>query len=319
MTDLIDLVQQQSIDDNIVELFEVSLNNSNVTVYLTVGLDINDKNIYFPNKEGTALNEYIPLPCRIEGAELRNDGPANRPKFSIINLVNIGRNLTNNSDGDSDEESWKDILEANGILKPEDICGSTLVHRKTLLKNTFRVGDTPASPIEFPTRKYLIDRVLAENAITVSYELIAPFDLEKVKLPSRIIVGKYCPWKYQGVAIDGDERSGCTYTKGPQAQYFDIDDNAITNIGTYTELNAYSPGDIVKYPTTGFVKIWECILTKPSGVTKTPVEGSRYWKRIDICGKTLNSCKVRFQGTGPNEDRSIELPFGGFPGTRKLG
>ena len=320
MTDTIDVVQLQDIDDSVIDLFEITLNNSTTTLYFTEGLDINSQNIYFPNKEGTDLNEYLPLPCRIEGAELRSDGPANRPKFSIANLVNIGRGYQNNSNGDSDETTWKDILEEYSITKPEDICGSTIVHRRTFFKNTSRVGDTPAVPIEFPSRKYLVDRVLGENALTVSYELVAPFDLERVKLPGRIIVGKYCPWKYQGLAIDGDERSGCTYTKGPQRQYFDIDDNAIINILTYSATGTtYYPGDKVKYPTTGFVKIWECIREKPSAETKNPVEGSMYWKRIDICGKTLNSCKVRFQGTGPNEDRSVELPFGGFPGTRKLG
>ena len=60
-------------------------------------------------------------------------------------------------------------------------------------------------------------------------------------------------------------------------------------------------------------------------------EASHYWnankKRTGngtynyVCGKTLNSCKIRYQGVDSNGDpvnRLIPLPFGGFPGTRKF-
>ena len=168
----------------------------------------------------------------------------------------------------------------------------------------------------------MLERIKSESAVLVSYELVSPFDLERVRLPSRIVIGKYCPWKYQGIAIDGHEGSGCTYSNtNDQTTFFDIDDNEITGITSgYIAQQSYPVGTKIKFPTTGFVKIWESI-KDPSGATAAPTEGSRYWKRIDVCGKTLNSCKVRYQGVDTDGDpltRATPLPFGGFPGTRKF-
>ena len=49
MTDLIDTVQLQEIDDSYVELFDVTL-PSGTKVYLINGLDDGQNNIYFPQK-----------------------------------------------------------------------------------------------------------------------------------------------------------------------------------------------------------------------------------------------------------------------------
>ena len=62
-----------------------------------------------------------------------------------------------------------------------------------------------------------------------------------------------------------------------------------------------------------------------------PGDNSYYWARFDSCGKTVNSCKQRFQGLPINpsstdklcvpsavQDTSKHLYFGGFPGTAKF-
>lgn len=328
MTDIIDTVQLQSIDDSLVDLFEITLqNSSSVDVRFVSGLANGVDNVYFPSLDGQSLHEYVALPCSISNIETSSGGASNRPTFEIANLISLGRSIENNSDGSNDEQTWQDILQSKNIAKPEDILGAKLTYRRTLFKNTYRVSDvsgwTTTAPIEFPKATYIMERVRGENSLVVSYELISPFDLQSVKLPNRTIVGKYCPWKYQGIAIDQDERSGCTYpTDGSvQSKFFDINDNEITSISTgYTAQASYSAGTKIKYPTSGFVKIWE-VLVNPAGLNAPPVEGSRYWKRIDVCGKTLNSCKVRYQGVDSNGDpvnRLIPLPFGGFPGTRKF-
>lgn len=327
MTDLIDTVQLQSINDSLIEFFEITLPGStSIDLRLVSGLDDGSANIYFPTADGTALNEYIAIPIEMTGIEIQSDGAQNRPVLNIANLVSLGRTVSNNSDGTNDEQTWQEILEANSVAKPEDILGSRINYRRTLYKNTYRSSDvagwSTTLPIEFPKSTFVLERIKSETPLLVSYELVSPFDIERVKLPSRIIIGKYCPWKYQGIAIDGDERSGCTYPNtNDQTKFFDIDDNEITGIGSgYTSQQSYAVGTKIKYPTTGFVKIWEAI-KNPSGVNAPPTEGSRYWKRIDICGKTLNSCKVRYQGVDANGDplqRLTPLPFGGFPGTRKF-
>ena len=62
----------------------------------------------------------------------------------------------------------------------------------------------------------------------------------------------------------------------------------------------------------------------------TPENGSSYWNRGDVCGKLLQSCKMRYQAIGstsatgqnllPSDllDTSKILPFGAFPGSRKF-
>lgn len=70
--------------------------------------------------------------------------------------------------------------------------------------------------------------------------------------------------------------------------------------------------------------IYEAQIAVPANIN--PTAGTLYWKRIDVCGKRLNSCKIRFQGntslTNPVDidndlDNSKPLPFGGYPGTQK--
>ncbi len=328
MPDIIDTVQLQSIDDSLVELFEITLpDSSNVDIRLVSGLAEGSSNIYFPSLDGTSLHEYVALPASIENIEIDSSGAANRPMFQIANLISLGRAIENDGDGVDDEETWQQVLQNNSIDIPEDILGSRLTYRKTLLKNTYKVADlsgwSTTLPVEFPKSTFIMDRIKGENSVFVSYELSSPFDLERLKLPSRIIIGKYCTWKYQGIAIDGDQRSGCTYPTSDSAQpkFFDIEDEELTGITSgYVSGQSYSTGTLIKYPTSGFVKIWEA-LANPSGVTAPPTEGSRYWKRVDICGKTLKSCKVRFQGVDTNGDpvnRAVLLPFGAFPGTRKF-
>lgn len=323
MTDIIPAVQQQSIDDSLVDLFELTISGLS-TLYLTSGLDVNDKNLYFPTEDGTSLNEYIAIPISMSNMELKSDGPQNRPTLTVANLISLGRGIANNADGDSDETLWATILQDAGLTKPEDLVGSSVVYRRTLLKNTYRQTDvagwTTTLPKEFPPSKYLIDRVLGEQSTIVSFELTSPFDVEGVKIPGRIIIGKYCPWEYQGIAIRGDESSGCTwsYKESEQANFYDIDDQIITKPSAYSNASSYSVGDLASTTdaVTDRYRIWRCINPKPAGISADPRTNPGYWERHDLCGKTLSACKVRFQG--PNEVRNIPLPFGAFPGTKKF-
>jgi len=337
MTDIIDTVQVQSVADSLINLFEITLKGQTTPlVYATSGLDENSKNIYFPTTDGTSLEEYIAMPIGISEITLSADGPQNRPTLTMGNLITLGRTLVSNADGDSDETTWSKILEANNIVKPEDMIGSTVIHRRTLLKKTYRETDvagwTTTLPNEFPSMKYIIDRLSTETAMAVAYELASPFDLEGVKVPGRVVVGKYCPWKYQGIAIDGiNGGSGCSwgFTTG-QGSFYDINDNLITNnissIPTYSAASSYSVGNKVKTLTTvgsdSWVRIYECLKAVSVAADYPPETSRSYWTRIDVCGKLISSCKVRFHGTdgtGESSGSSIRpLPFGGFPGTRKF-
>jgi len=75
--------------------------------------------------------------------------------------------------------------------------------------------------------------------------------------------------------------------------------------------------------------IWKCRLAHTSATTNKPVNRSSFWVRGDICGKELGSCAIRYGaqrakvGTlefapSGEEDSSVSLPFGAFPGTDRF-
>ena len=75
--------------------------------------------------------------------------------------------------------------------------------------------------------------------------------------------------------------------------------------------------------------IWYCTTAHTSSTSNAPALSSSYWRREELCGKTLNSCKCRYQGKvlAPLEDASVPtsnrstnqiLPFGSFPGMERF-
>ena len=76
--------------------------------------------------------------------------------------------------------------------------------------------------------------------------------------------------------------------------------------------------------------VWRALIPNQKSDNITPENGSSYWNRGDVCGKLLQSCKMRYQAIGstsatgqnllPSDllDTSKILPFGAFPGSRKF-
>ena len=260
MTDLIDTVQKTALDDAFIELFDVELkykNSSNVIVteliHLTDGLEIDGSNLWMPyeSSPGTFIwAEYLACPIMIEGISIDSSGAASRPTLSIANIASMARSTNisgypypatrTDSDGNENETNIDDILKDLGIIKNEDVLGSIVTYRKTLLKNTFvkatdttvtpnvdrwyaqdhptksgtsgtnyTVNSAPA-PIEFPEQKFVLDRVATETNLLVSFELANPLDVQGLQIPNRYVIGKYCPWAYKGVAT-GSVKSGCPW------------------------------------------------------------------------------------------------------------
>ena len=263
MVDLIDTVQDQEIDDAYLELFDINLRwvNSSGTiqtdrVHLVDGLDNDNLNLWMPyDNAGTLVwAEYIACPIEISGVAMSAAGAAARPTLTIANVVSLVRNISgydgpSYGDGNSDETNFSGggsyngdantILSELNIAKNEDILGSTVTHRKTLRKNTYvQISGTKytyedrstavtgiPTPKEFPSGKYVLDRISAENNIMVEFELSSPFDVQGVKIPNRYVIGKYCPWDYRGAAgTPNSVKSGCTWNGGG----FTIDNNPTT-------------------------------------------------------------------------------------------
>jgi len=309
MTDLIDVVQDQEIDDAIVELFEFTLPSTTV-VYLFKGLQSGLNSVFFPTKDGSALNEYVAIPLELKGISVSSSGAANRPTLSIANIPSLTRSIESNETTLQDiaREETELVLSDEGIYKNEDFLGTRVVYRCTLESHLKESGDAASLPIEFPSQTYIIDRVASENSLIVDFELANVFDLEGVTLPFRQINGRYCPWEYQG--HHKNKNGGCTWPLDSRDRFYDKNDNLITAPLAYDSESSYAAGNKVLTEENGHKIIWEAVRTVPVG--KSPLIHPSYWKRLDVCGKLISSCKVRFQ----NGDTTKELPFGGFPGTR---
>ena len=340
MSDIIDTVQLQETAESLVTLFEITLPSGTVA-YFFDGLDDGTNNIYFPEKTITnsayVLKEYIAIPIGIEGIESSSSGASNRPTLSVANIPILSRSISSNSDGADDEKNILDILNSEGITNNEDLLTSKVVIRRTLFGKTYTssASNPSAAPIEFPSQTYIIDRVSAENNIMVQFELANPMDIEGVMLPSRVVIGKYCPWRYQGHFLPNStgtssKDGGCTWALDSNGRFFDKDDNVITkNISSIPTYNAATTnttralGYKTKTITNGHTEIWQTIRVVPAEASNgqyNPRSSKAYWQRLDVCGKTLNSCKIRFQGN--NTDDSLNsvfvLPFGGFPGAKQF-
>jgi len=336
-------LQSQEVSDALIELYELEL-SSTTTLYFHAGVDETLSDIEYDG------NTYIALPLILDGIEASSDGATNRPTLTVANVTNI----------------FKAALSDEGF-DFEDLIGKRITRRQTLEKYL------STAQYEFPKKVYLLDRISSQNNVLVSFELSAPFDVSGIRIPNRVVVGKYCSWLYQG--YDTAEKGGCTWTQASSLNYngtnyeafFDIDDRPLIEFGlvtfsswvsgTYalddfvshagktwrsqTDTNTDTPGAsinwkeviewtqwdlLVSYSVGAYVKsgnnIWKALR---ASTNNTPVTGSLYWTRVDYCGKTLNSCKCRFQFKPTTEGvaSSIKetdkvLPFGAFPGSVKF-
>ena len=329
MTELIELAQKHDPGSELISLFELTFNST--TLYFHPGLDENLDELYFEDRTSPyKIREYRPFPIEMTGVEYNADGVTNRPTLTIANVTTLFSTLL---DG----------------LTNEDLIGASVVVRQTLAKyletsSTYSNNSGNGGlPIEFPIKKFNLDRVSGETSLAVTFEVSSPYDLEGIKIPNRQLIGKYCSWVYQGNA-NGDG-GGCTwkadstieYPNGADTMvshkaYFDADDNPLVpasqltatvaaghsgaksytawaNSTTYT-LDTTDPivDVLVEHSNT----VWKLLKTHTSTTDKAPEAKSIYWIRAEVCGKKLSSCKCRFQFT-PNAAATANS----FPKTAK--
>ena len=299
MTDIIDTVQQQEIVDSagnadtLLELFDISLPGyapgaAAGNYYLVKGLDDDGTDtVEFGQKE------YLAIPIELTGIEAKASGAIARPSLSVANLPVLTKNK-------GDKETTLEEITSGTIGNLDvpfesnyELIGTRVTHRHVYLSDC---NTNTASPAQFPSHTYYIDRIESENALSVTFELASPLDVEGVKIPHRSVIGQYCSWRYQGRVLG--HGGGCTwrYKESEQHSFFRSDDTKITGtINAWSNSGNYTVGNIVKttHGTTQEVQIWEAVF---NNTNKNPDTQRKYWKRIDLCGKTLNSCKIRFQG-----------------------
>lgn len=126
---------------------------------------------------------FEPMALEVSGLEMRSDGKASAPTFSIAN--NIG--------------GIQGAVSAY-CLQFGDFAGAKLKVITTLAKyldaENFSTGNPTASN-EAKEQLWYIEQKTSENAQAVTFELSNPIDFEGLKIPVRQI-SNYCHWEYRG-------------------------------------------------------------------------------------------------------------------------
>jgi lambda family phage minor tail protein L len=266
-------VQTQEIDSALVILFELTLPNGTVMRFHP-GVDEDLTNVQFRDRTANSSDEYValtysPMPMIMDGLDYQADGASTRPSVTVANIGTL-------------------FSSGLGDYTNDDLIGQRILRRQTLRK--YLVGGSEDSginsaPIEFRAQEYVIDRIASEDSIAIVFELAAPYDLENIQLPRRVVVGKYCSWQYQG--HDTNRTGGCTWAKDSVVNYqgtngtyshnayFDADDSPLITaevaFAAYAAGTAYTEVDYVTHDS----KYWQCII---AGTGNTPADNSSFWK-----------------------------------------
>ena len=125
---------------------------------------------------------FEPMALEVSGLEMRSDGKASAPTFSMAN--NIG--------------GIQNAVSAL-CLQFGDFAGAKLKVITTLAKyldaENFSTGNPTASN-EAKEQLWYIEQKTSENANAVTFELSNPIDFEGLKIPVRQI-SNYCAWEYR--------------------------------------------------------------------------------------------------------------------------
>lgn len=154
--------------------------------------DVGDEKVWMRNIIWQG-ETFEPMPLEVSGLEMRSDGKASAPTFSMAN--NIG--------------GIQNAVSAL-CLQFGDFAGAKLKVITTLAKyldaENFSAGNSTASN-EAKEQLWYIEQKTSENASAVTFELSNPIDFEGLKIPVRQI-SNYCHWCAMG-NFRGEE---CQYT-----------------------------------------------------------------------------------------------------------
>ena len=176
--------------------------------------------------------DYISFPITTEGFEMNSAGTLPTPTLTISSV-----------DGLEDNASFS-LLKSN-FINLENFVGAKVTRIRTFAKflDADQNGDTiegvgleADQHAEFPRDVFFIERKSGENKNSIQFELSSIFDLQNLKLPSRVIYANRCPWAYRG--------EGCCYeyktdTDGPTSE--DNQTGISGSFGHNAELPNFAP------------------------------------------------------------------------------
>lgn len=264
-------------DEAIVSLYELELFSGTEPLYFHS--ENTEDIIKFNN--GTGLQDYEAFPILMEGIELRGDGAQPRPKVKIPNVESLFLSNSKFNDG------LGAFREGGSDFQIEDLIGKRLTRRQTLSKYV-QVGNGPAptNAFQLPKATYVIDRISGKTSLFIELELASPFDLQNIKVPSRAVTGKYCPWIYKALTTDAtddefDVKSACHWQslRNNALLFFTIDNEPVVHtslLGT----TAYSSGATFNQSSIAFINN-QYFQSMKDNNTATPSETDKInWRRI---------------------------------------
>lgn len=279
--------------------------------------------------------EYHPMPIQVEGFDSNTRGSAPTPRMSMVA-----------NEKESQQSMFKSFKAM--LRKLDDLIGAKVTRVRTFAKyldvrNFYDIqpgggkvtlgddtlipeGFTPDPLAEFPREIFFINRKSSESKNGLEFELGSFIDFENLKLPSRLVISRYCQFQYRGEgclyeyethgqAMSNDQRYDAFGTdsmdsiklpcKAPPVSN-ENDELFIDELGTdyhptttataYDAERAYTIGQNV-YITKNNIKYYFVAkgpvpaATASSMATIPP--NNNYWLE-DKCSKTIKGCKLRW-------------------------
>lgn len=287
-------LQATFISDPLVVLYELDLNSTfdkssgdysdNNVLRFHPGLDsdlgvVKFHRLGYPaeNTEVSA-KEYTALPLILDGIDFQSDGALARPTITVANVTNVFQNALDDKN-----------------FSFEELVGKRITRRRTFA-NYIVGGADAANPYELPEATYIIERIAARNNTSVTFELTSPFDVNNVQLPGRVVIGKYCPWIYQGEALGLG--GGCSWLQTNQIAYKDKSHSVYVNLddkrmysdtvmdaadSNYSSSTTYTKNDIVKYNNNYYQSL------ESDNLNNTPTDNLNVWWEEVIRFETYNA------------------------------
>ena len=157
------------------------------------------------------------------------------------------------------------------------------------------------------------------------YQTDAPTTVKKINADGSTssVSGLKVYWQALTTSSSGHGTPSITNTNFRRVRRYAAPYNASTELVGYTDpsFNDYVLKDN---------KLWRVRKTTMAGGAHGTVALGKYWIDGDICKKSFNSCKLRYQAkvstfsgqtqffvVSPSVDSNQHLPFGGFPGVQE--
>lgn len=309
--------QASEITSGLIHLYEIELGtgtNNKLYFHSEKDLDGTDSNkdIIFDG------NTYISLPIMIDNIEKKSDGAMNRPKVTIANVESLLKTgsafKTEMSDG-----TWDSLIQGENItaagFKFETLIGQRFIRRKTLEKYT-----GSATPVEFPKETFIVDRITDKTFISVTLELASPMELSNVRIPARVVVGKYCPWLYQEFNND-QTKSACYWKTNEQILdtegdsytfYFTINDEPLVFYDHFYNANGTRKTAYTSVISrVAIVNAGSGYTSAPTVTISAPSSGTTATATATISAGKVTGVSITNAGTG--YDAAATVTFSGAP------